>query len=96
VATALRLPWEEIVLWPRLSPLDILSGTDISVMTEITEAPGAISASSRIGATWAANGVSTRSARSMRCSTSRASAHAEEIAATLGLARSNVSTSIKG
>ena len=90
----------------RTSPggqLDILSVlSDISVMTEITDktrnrCPSRSSASSCIGATWAANGASTaRSARSTRCSISRsAPLTAEEIADTLGMARSNVSNSIK-
>jgi DNA-binding transcriptional regulator GbsR (MarR family) len=91
-----------MLLDPTYAPLDILSGlSDISVMTEITEKPAKLPGAIErfvlhwgdMGGQWGVN----RSVSQIHALLylSERPLMAEEIAATLGLARSNVSTSIK-
>src|ERR1700704_1095639 len=91
-----------MLLDPSYAPLDILSGlSDISVMTEITEKPAKLPGAIErfvlhwgdMGGQWGVN----RSVSQIHALLylSERPLMAEEIAATLGLARSNVSTSIK-
>src|SRR3979490_440586 len=91
-----------MLLDPTHAPLDILSGlSDISVMTEITEKPAKLPGAIErfvlhwgdMGGQWGVN----RSVSQIHALLylSERPLMAEEIAATLGLPRSNVSTSIK-
>src|SRR5712671_787984 len=91
-----------MLLDPTYAPLDILSGlSDISVVTEITEKPAKLPGAIErfvlhwgdMGGQWGVN----RSVSQIHALLylSERPLMAEEIAATLGLARSNVSTSIK-
>src|SRR3979411_416544 len=91
-----------MLLDPSYAPLDILSGlSDISVMTEITEKPAKLPGPVErfvlqwgdMGGQWGVN----RSVSQIHALLylSERPLTAEEIAAALGLARSNVSNSIK-
>src|SRR6195256_4596607 len=91
-----------MLLDPSYAPLDILSGlSDISVMTEITEKPAKLPGAIErfvlhwgdMGGQWGVNRSDSQIHALLYFS--ERPLMAEEIAATLGLARSNVSTSIK-